>query len=123
MEKEYTDKEVRELIDKFYKEIIADSPNKKSLDCAFRNDKGERHCRATTHKNCTSKCKYFQPTVMAKYRRLITYIDRVRTENKLVKKENRTLETIIRLEKDRAYCNQTWADEFIDWNEPLLEDE
>ena len=95
-EKKYSDREILKLTDKFYKELIADSPNKRSLACRFRGNDGERHCMASTNKSCF-RCKFFEPTMMAKFEGLLIHLEHMRHENAGLRKKvsNRELEIVM----------------------------
>jgi hypothetical protein len=94
--KKRSDNEILKLTDKFYKELIADSPSKKSIDCRFRSKDGKRHCMATTNKTC-SRCKFFEPTIMAKFEGLLRLLEDMRNENAGLRKKvsNRELEIVM----------------------------
>ena len=93
--KKIPDREILKLTDKFYKEIIAESPNQKELACRFRGN-DERHCKATTNKTCF-RCKFFEPTIMAKFTTLLLHLEHMRDENAGLRKKvsNRELEIVM----------------------------
>lgn len=66
----HTDNEVLEMTNELYQQILADSPNRKKEDCKFLSHSPGRYCNASTHTNC-NKCELFEPTIMAKFRRLL----------------------------------------------------
>jgi len=93
--KKRSDREILKLTDKFYKELIEESPNQRDLPCRFRG-KGDRFCLASTHKTCFH-CKFFEPTVMAKFETLLRHLEQLKNENAGLRKKlaNRELEIVM----------------------------
>lgn len=67
--KEMTDTQILEYTDNVCKTIVADSPSKRKKYCKNISHSPDRHCAASSHKDCR-RCKWFTPTIMAKIRLL-----------------------------------------------------
>lgn len=98
--KEMTDAQILEYTDKVCKMIVADSPSKRKKFCKFISHSPERHCAASTHKDCF-KCDWFTPTIMAKIRLLAE-------ENaKLKEGDEKLIKKIVRLEDELEIAKET----------------
>ena len=99
-------------IDEKMRQIIRDTIPRKCVqrDCQYLGNASERFCRMTTNRNCYS-CKFYEPNIHGKIRRIIEYVIRMETEHesdlKIWKRryQEKTLECISaqsKLEKYRS---------------------
>lgn len=95
-----SDSEVLAYADKICKMVTADSPARKKEYCKFISHSKDRYCNASTHQNC-NRCRFFEPTVMARLRVLVE-------ENEAVKKQNNSLtKKVDRMSEELAIAEET----------------
>ena len=94
------------------RQIISETIPKKCVqrDCQYLGNASERFCRMTTNHNCNG-CKFYEPNIHGKIRRIIEYVFKMETEHeselKIWKRryQDKTLECISansQLEKYRS---------------------
>lgn len=95
-----SDSEVLAYADKICKMVTADSPARKKEYCKFISHSPDRYCNASTHQNC-NRCRFFEPTVMARLRVLVE-------ENANLKEENSNLaKKVDRMSEELAIAEET----------------
>lgn len=95
-----SDSEVLAYADKICKMVTADSPARKKEYCKFISHSQDRYCNASTHQNC-NRCRFFEPTVMARLRVLVE-------ENANLKEENSNLaKKVDRMSEELAISEET----------------
>ena len=106
-----SDSEVLAYADKLCKMVTADSPARKKEYCKFISHSKDRYCNASTHQNC-NRCRFFEPTVMARLRVLVEENTNLQKENNsLTKKLNRMSEELaIAEETINYYREEIWGE-------------
>ena len=106
-----SDSEVLAYADKICKMVIADSPARKKEYCKFISHSKDRYCNASTHQNC-NRCRFFEPTVMARLRVLVEENTNLQKENNsLTKKLNCISEELaIAEETINYYREEIWGE-------------
>lgn len=95
-----SDSEVLAYADKICKMVIVDSPARKKEYCKFISHSPDRYCNASSHQNC-NRCRFFEPTVMA---RLMVLVE----ENASLKDENNRLsKKVDRMSEELAIAEET----------------
>lgn len=106
-----SDSEVLAYADKICKMVTADSPARKKEYCKFISHSPDRYCNASTHQNC-NRCRFFEPTVMARLRVLVEENTNLQKENNsLTKKLNCMSEELaIAEETINYYREEIWGE-------------
>ena len=81
-----SDSEVLAYADKICKMVIADSPARRKEYCKFISHSPDRYCNASSHQNC-NRCRFFEPTVMARLRVLVEENTSLKDENNRLSKK------------------------------------
>ena len=81
-----SDSEVLAYADKICKMVIADSPARRKEYCKFVSHSPDRYCNASSHQNC-NRCRFFEPTVMARLRVLVEENTSLKDENNRLSKK------------------------------------
>lgn len=89
--KRLSDDEIFEKADALVMNLVADSVSKRKEDCQYLSHSNDRYCRASTHKNCTTSCRFFSPSTRAKVKRLMLYIIDLQDD---LKSQNETIDNL-----------------------------
>lgn len=90
MEKQLTDNEIMNAIDKLCIKLIADSPSKRKDCCKHKSHSRDRYCNASTHTNC-NRCRYFSPTVFGKLKTVYIYCENMKSDLEKIRVDNSNL--------------------------------
>ena len=94
--KKISDEDVLRATKELYKQIESETPSERKSNCKFYGKSQGRYCLASSHTTC-SRCKYFEPTILAKFRALVKNNEKLRYSIEELTTENKSLQLKIKM--------------------------